>query len=149
VVGTVTAAVQFFRSIGATIGVAVMGSLLTLQVQNQLRTEVPADVLDAIDPDSLDKINAQALANPEAQIELLAAFGDRPDAQNLFDRLIGSLQGVLGSAIQDVFVIATVIAVTALILVLFLPETRLKKAEKKAPAPEEEVPAKTASAPVH
>jgi EmrB/QacA subfamily drug resistance transporter len=140
VVGTVTAGVQFFRSIGSTIGVAVMGSLLTLQVQNQLRTEVPADVLNAIDPASIDKINAQALANPEAQMELLAAFGDRPDAQDLFDRLIGSLQGVLGSAIQDVFTIATVIAVTALILVLFLPETRLKKAEKKKSEPDEPAP---------
>ncbi|MCC6705212.1 MAG: MFS transporter, partial [Thermomicrobiales bacterium] len=132
VVGTVTAAVQFFRSIGSTIGVAVMGSLLTLQVQNKLHSDVPQAVLDALPPEAIDKINAQALANPEAQHELLAAFGDRPDAQNLFDQLIGSLQGVLGVAIHDVFVIATVIALIALGLVLFLPETRLRKAEKVA-----------------
>jgi EmrB/QacA subfamily drug resistance transporter len=130
VVGTVTAAVQFFRSIGATIGVAVMGSLLTLQVQNRLHSDVPQSVLDALPAEAVDQINAQALANPEAQGQLLEAFGDRPDAQNLYDQLIGSLQGVLGVAIQDVFTIATVIAVIALCLVLFLPETRLRKAEK-------------------
>lgn len=148
VVGTVTAGVQFFRSIGSTIGVAVMGSMLTLQVQDRLRTEVPAEVLNAMDPAAVDKINAQALANPEAQIELLAAFGDGPEAQGLFDQLISSLQGVLGNAINDVFTIATIIAVTALILVLFLPETKLRKADKK-PVESEDSPSEPAVAPVH
>ena len=150
VVGTVTAAVQFFRSIGSTIGVAVMGSLLTIQVRNQLQSSVPTDVLDAFPADQLDKINAQALSSPEARAQLLAAFGDRPDAQSLFDRLMNSLQGVLNNAIHDVFIIATVIALTALLLVLFLPENKLKKAEK----PEKsdaglETPAESIPAPVH
>ena len=63
---------------------------------------------------------------------------------------MNSLQGVLSNAMHDVFIIATFIALTALVLVLFLPENKLKKAEK----PEKsdaglEAPAESVPAPVH
>lgn len=126
-IGVVTSSVQFFRSIGATVGIAVMGSMLTSELQSSIRTDVPAEVTAALPSSTLSSINAEALSSPEAQDRLRAAFGDNPDAGRLFDLLMSSMRGALEGAIHNVFVIGLCIAIVALAIVFFLPETKLRK----------------------
>lgn len=128
--GVVTSSVQFFRSIGATIGIAVMGSLLTTRVQDGIAGEVPAEVTEALPADALSSINAQALASPEAQDQLRAAFGAGAEAERLFNLLMDSLQGVLGDAMRQIFFIGFSIALLALLLVFFLPQHPLRSREQ-------------------
>jgi EmrB/QacA subfamily drug resistance transporter len=128
--GVVTSSVQFFRSIGATVGLAVMGGLLTSQLHAGIKRDVPAEVTNALPASALDSINAQALANADEQERLRAAFGEGAEAERLFNLLISSLQGALESAIVQLFVIGFAIALLALILVLFLPEHKLRKREQ-------------------
>jgi MFS family permease len=137
-IGVVTSSVQFFRSIGATIGIAVMGSLLTARVHERIATDVPVEVTAALPADALASVNAQALANPEAQDQLRAAFGSGPDAERLFNLLIRSLEGALESAINQVFVIGFAIALLALLLVLFLPKHKLRSREPGRAEPRSE-----------
>jgi EmrB/QacA subfamily drug resistance transporter len=139
-IGVVTSSVQFFRSIGSTIGIAVMGSLLTSQVHERIASDVPAEVTAALPPEALGSINAQALASPEAQDQLRAAFGAGAEAERLYTLLIRSLQGALEAAINQVFVIGFAIALIALVLVFFLPEQPLRSREQvRAKAPEDPV----------
>ncbi len=128
--GVVTSSVQFFRSIGATVGLAVMGGLLTSQLRAGIESDVPAEVTNALPASALDSINAQALANAEEQARLRAAFGEGAEAERLFNLLISSLRSALESAIVQLFVIGFAISLLALILVLFLPEHKLRKREE-------------------
>ena len=51
--GEVTASITFFRSIGSTIGVAVLGSAMTNQFQSALGRNMPAALTRAVPPDQL------------------------------------------------------------------------------------------------
>jgi hypothetical protein len=84
-------------------------------------------VTAALPASTLSSINAEALSSPEAQDHLRAAFGDNPDADRLFNMLLSSMRGALEGAIHNVFVIGLCIAIVALAIVFFLPETRLRK----------------------
>lgn len=126
-IGVVTSSVQFFRSIGATVGIAVMGSMLTSELQSSIKTDVPQEVTAALPSSALSSINAEALSSPEAQEHLRAAFGDNPDRDRLFNLLLSSLRGALEGAIHNVFLIGLCIAIVALAIVFFLPETKLRK----------------------
>jgi EmrB/QacA subfamily drug resistance transporter len=126
-IGAVTASVQFFRSIGATVGIAVMGSMLTSDLKSSLRHDLPSEVTAALPAGALSSVNAEALSSPEAQQHLKESFGNNPDAAHLFDLLMSSLRGALESAIHNVFVIGLFIAIVALAIVFFLPENKLRK----------------------
>lgn len=134
--GVVTAGVQFFRSIGATIGVAVMGTFLTSNLKEQLRANLPSDVAAALPPNALDGLNAQALASPEAQAALQAQLALAPGGAELFADLMASMRGSLATAIHEVFVVSTVVAVVAVAISLFLPEIALRKRQAE-PGPVE------------
>src|SRR5829696_10171238 len=64
--GAVTAAVQFFRSIGSTIGVALMGTFLTTQLASGLARGIPDEVARALPPGAVTTFDPQALVNPGA-----------------------------------------------------------------------------------
>jgi EmrB/QacA subfamily drug resistance transporter len=126
-IGVVTSSVQFFRSIGATVGIAVMGSMLTSDLKSSIKTDVPPEVLAALPSSALSSINAEALSSPEAQDHLKAAFGDNPDADRLFNLLLTAMRGALEGAIHNIFIIGLCIAIVALAIVFFLPEHKLRK----------------------
>ncbi len=126
-IGAVTASVQFFRSIGATVGIAVMGSMLTSDLKSSVRHDLPPEVMAALPSSALSSVNAEALSSPEAQAHLKDAFGNNPDADRLFNLLMSSLRGALEGAIHNVFVIGLFIAIVALAIVFLLPESKLRK----------------------
>ncbi|MGH2559235.1 MAG: MDR family MFS transporter [Thermomicrobiales bacterium] len=132
--GVVTAGVQFFRSIGSTIGVALMGTLLTSNLKDGLRADLPADVSAALPPDALDDLNAQALASPEAQALLQSQFAQLSNGAQLFSDLMASMRDSLATAIQEVFIIATAVAVVAAGISTFLSEAPLRTRHEGAGA---------------
>jgi EmrB/QacA subfamily drug resistance transporter len=126
-IGAVTAAVQFFRSIGSTIGVAVMGTLLTTGLNAGLAHDLPPEVTAALPPDVLAAINPQVLASPEAAQALQAQFAALPDGARLFTELMEAMRLALATAIHDVFLIAAIVAVGGVIASIFLPEQALRR----------------------
>jgi Major Facilitator Superfamily len=134
--GAVTAAVQFFRSIGSTIGVALMGTFLTTQLASGLARGIPDEVARALPPGAVATIDPQALVNPGATQALEAQFATLPDGPRLFAGLMDALQGALAASIHDVFLVAAVVAFGGVIVALFLPETPLR-GRQEAPALEE------------
>ena len=111
--GAVTAAVQFFRSIGSTIGVALMGTFLTTRLASGLATGIPPQV-------------AQALISPEATRMIEAQFALLPDGARLFAELMGALRLALATSVHDVFLVAAIVAFGGVIVAVFLPETPLR-----------------------
>lgn len=125
--GVVTAATQFFRSIGATIGVALMGTFLSSRLAAELRADLPGEVARALPPATLATLNPQALASPVARQALAAALVDVPDGPQLLDALFGAMRLALATAIRDVFLLAAGIGVLAVMVACFLRELPLRK----------------------
>ncbi|MCC7024271.1 MAG: MFS transporter [Thermomicrobiales bacterium] len=126
-IGAVTAAVQFFRSIGSTIGVAVMGSLMTTILNQELARDLPAEVTAALPANALASISPQALASPEAAAALQTQFAGVPNGEELFAALMDAMRQALATAIHDVFLMAAVVSLGGVIAAAFLPEAPLRK----------------------
>ena len=133
--GEVTSAVTFFRSIGATIGIAIFGSVMTNQFQSALQRNMPA-ALDRIPKGQLASLqNPQVLLAPgvTAQIQhRFAAFG--PQGQLLFGQLIHAIRVSLAGAITELFLMGAGALALAFVATWFLREIPLRKGTAPSPA---------------
>jgi EmrB/QacA subfamily drug resistance transporter len=135
-IGVVTASVQFFRSIGATIGVAIMGTFLTTSLHDNLTAGLPNDVRQALPAGVVAGINPQALASPDAQRALQAQLAGVPNGERLFTELMATMRAALATALHDAFLMSALVAAGALAASLFLREIPLRK-RQATPAIEE------------
>ena len=127
--GVATSSIQFFRSIGGVLGLAVLGSLLTNRFSSRLADAVPAEVRDVLAPGQLESLanNPQALVNPDAQAQLEAGFSSLgPEGPRLLAQLLFSLQETLAKAISDVFLVSLFVVMAALVATVFLKQIALQ-----------------------
>ena len=99
--GAGTAAVNFFRTLGQTLGVGAFGALLTGTISRQI-----ADVDDSVDP-------AELLSTPE-------------DIQALEPTLRAAVEDAVAVAVNNVFWVAVPVMCVFVIAVWFLPELELR-----------------------
>ncbi len=127
--GEVTASLQFFRNIGSTLGVAVLGSLMTSRFHTEFYAKLPADVSAAVPKDQLAQLdNPQLLLSPDAVGQLktsFAAFGSQ--GPHLFDQVMLTVRSALSVAITDLFVIGMVFMLLSLAVTFFLNEVPLRR----------------------
>ncbi len=107
--GIATSGTVFFRSIGGAVGVAVMGAVLSTQMNSQA-TQLP-ELGSLLPPEKLMDLlrHPDALLSPAARAQLPAP-------------LLSALQQILATALHWVFVVGLVVAIFALIVTLFLPK---------------------------
>jgi len=128
--GVSSSFIQFSRSVGGTIGVAVMGSVLTRQLDSELAGALPADIQQRAPAPLID-----ALKNPRVLLDhgaldrlhnegFLPVFG--ADGERMFNEAINSMREALATSIVEVFFISTMIMIAALVLTLFLREVPLR-----------------------
>jgi EmrB/QacA subfamily drug resistance transporter len=123
--GVATSAVTFFRSLGGTVGVSVLGSVLGTIVSSQIKDGItqlsPADQATA----------AQALGS-----------GTLPSISQLSGAVRTLVESAYGSGVGSVFLYSAPLAIVTLIAVILLPNARLgsenaqqltKRAEKGLP----------------
>jgi hypothetical protein len=108
VVGTATAALQFFRSMGGSLAVAGLGALLATRLSAELSARL-GDAASGIDQDRL--------------LEGSAAIPSR---------LVAGTQDALGAALHSVFLALIPIAALGLVFALRLEERRLRTADEPA-----------------
>ena len=128
--GEVSAGLQFFRSIGTTVGLAVFGTILNSRFAESLGATLPDQLKGlATDPAMAGQLNnPQVLLSPGAKTQLLQLFGQfGDDAQKLFDLFMAAVRHSLESAISDVFFLAFLISIAGLVVVLFLKEVPLRR----------------------
>lgn len=128
VMGAVVSSIPFSRFIGGTLGLAIMGSILSRRFADGFINKLPPQVREAIPSGQISALaqNPQALISPQAQSQLqsllsqLGASGD-------FSEIIQALRESLASAIAGVFVIALGIMILAFIVNLFIKEIPLRR----------------------
>jgi len=126
--GAATSSTQFFRSVGGSIGLALMGSYMVNRFRTGLSDALPDGTDSVLSTERISQIsnNPNALLDPESLDELrneVAALSDPAFA----DCVIGGLEAALASAISDVFTVAFFLGLTAFVVVLFLKEIPLRK----------------------
>lgn len=117
--GTGTASVNFFRQIGGTFSVAVLGSLLA--------SGFAANLADVAAPPQLVE-NPQILLNPEEVARLTAAIdASRPGASGA---IIEAARVALADSVTDIFLIGVGIVALGLAIGLFMPRVRMRGREE-------------------
>jgi EmrB/QacA subfamily drug resistance transporter len=146
--GVATASVQLSRSIGSTVGVAVMGSILNNSLTKHL-SEVAAEpntqrVAAAtgkhLSVSSLDANQLQAIVSPGAQHAATTQIANLPpasqaDALSSYAHFLNGIKAALASSISEVFLISGIVVSIAFFAALFLKEIPLRTSQDQKPHP--------------
>ena len=148
--GVATASSQLFRNLGGTIGIAVMGTVmsnnLTKNLKDALQSESAPD-FSSLDPQMAQQMlsfaNPQTLMNKplieQTQVSLPA------DVQPLFLQMIDSIRDALGNTLSMVFLTGMLVLVVALSLVFFLKEIPARTTNQAAAPKSEDSEGKVAA----
>ena len=150
-IGQSTAALTFFRSIGGTIALAAMGSILNTAYLPAFQSALPASIKQAAvaSPKVAQFLgifnNPQILLQPGVEAQLRAGAAQQgPAGLAVFNQVIESVKVGLTAGIHNVFIMSVLIMLIGTIAVLFLKEIPLRGGRsKQAPVAEisgEEVP---------
>src|SRR5699024_3292486 len=132
--GVATAAVQFFRNIGSTIGTAVLGTVMTSQMAGTIQTQ-----LQQIPAERKSSLHA---SGGQVDPEGLEAAMLSPDAlEQLRQLLVEPIRMGMSEAMQKVFLTALPFVVLALLLALFIKQVPLRDTLQVA----EEAPGRSGS----
>lgn len=112
--GAASSNVAFFRSLGGTIGVSVMGSVLGTTVVNSMG-------------DRKGDLLAAAAKYGTKGIEALKSLqsGQLPQVNQLPAGIRTIVESVYGQAVADIFLIAVPLAIVSIIAIAFLPNVKL------------------------
>ncbi|MCS7207462.1 MAG: MFS transporter [Dehalococcoidia bacterium] len=126
VLGIATSATQLFRSVGGTVGLALLGALVTQRFTHAFADALPPPVASRLPPVLLDNLTR----NPQSLLGRGDLSGGGP-LTSIPDPLVAqglaqALRHALAVAISDVFLVATIVLGVALLLVLFLREIPLR-----------------------
>jgi hypothetical protein len=127
--GVTTSTIQFMRSVGATLGVALMGSLLNGRLQSELVSQTPAQVTQNVPAPLLQRLqDPQILVVSDAMKTIHEAFlGLGDQGQQLYDQALLATKTALAMGITHAFLIGAGITLVSLVLGIFLKEVPLRK----------------------
>ncbi len=137
--GVATSSTQFFRTIGGTLGLAILGSFMVGRFKDDLAAEIPDAARQALPPGMLDQMasNPQALVSPQAMDGMQQAFAQMgPQGAELARQVVLGLREALAFAISNVFVVSLLVLALAFIVTLLLKEVPLQR-RRRAMAPAE------------
>jgi len=128
--GEVTSSLTFFRSLGSTIGLAVLGTVMTNSFHSAFQNGMPQSLKQVLPPAQVAALqNPQILLSSEAMTKLqqgFAAMGAQGEV--LFHQLMDLTRSSLDTAITNVFFLGSVmLLLSALVTVLFLKEIPLRR----------------------
>ena len=127
VMGVSTSTMQFLRSVGGTMGVAILFSLIQSNYHSELRTNVPEPVRAR--PELAKELDdPQFMLNTDAYERVQQAFSSfGAEGQTLFAQTIEGVRASLAVAIADAFLVAAVILMVSLVIAFFMKEIPLRK----------------------
>ena len=125
IMGAATASVQFFRSIGQTVGLAIFGSIMVSHYASNVVQMSP----NWVPSDTLSQLahNPKVLIVRDAAIQLQDVLGPQGVTATMVDELFHVLRESLAMSISDVFVIGTAALAVAFAVTLFLKEVPLRR----------------------
>ena len=118
--GVGTATVQFFRAIGSTVGVALIGTTVTNSYVSAINADPAAQGLSPQLLSVIDQPQSLLDASPQLSSQLQA-----------HPTIVAAVHNALVNAIHNGFLITTIVAVLGLLAVLTLPNLKIKTMKKR------------------
>ncbi|WHZ55913.1 MDR family MFS transporter [Metabacillus hrfriensis] len=141
--GVATASSQLFRSVGGTVGVAIMGTLLNSRMQDKMASMSQTGDTNqmAASPELAGKL--ESLQNPQLLLDHEKLDGLKStlpqEAIPFFDNVIHKLQDSLSYALSGVFIFVTITMAVAILLTFFIKEVPLRSAKDQPSVKKESV----------
>ena len=126
IVGAATSALQFYRSVGGVLGLAVLGVVHATRFSSSLEEAVPAAVRTALGDGRFEDVQTdpRALVDSAAADKLMSDLAEAgPDGAAAAQELLDALGVALQDALDSVFVVAFIAAALSLGLAMFFRVT--------------------------
>ncbi len=124
-IGVATAATQFFRSIGGTVGTAIFGTIMLNKYTSSFAKNTPAEI-----PQQM----RDAFTNPLQLMHQLPAIQEQyahfPNGAQQIVTLLETMKQSLVVGLNDVFFLSTVLLAVAFVANFFLKEIPLRKSHQ-------------------
>jgi len=136
--GMATAAIQFVRSLGGSLGAAIFGAVLANAYDPAFRRALSPEVVSRTPAAVLNQLrNPQMLLNPNVsdQLGLSGVEGlsrSDPDALRHLGPVAGAVKSALAVSLHDVFLCATVLVGLSVIFTLMLVDIPLRTTNRAA-----------------
>jgi len=132
VMGLSTSSMQFFRSVGGTMGVAILFSLIQSKYHAGLAARVPEAV--RAQPQLAKALNdPQFVLNDKAFQQVHSAFSQfGPQGEALFSQTLQGIKQSLAAGITDAFLVAAFVLIAAVVIGVFMKEIPLRKVHHQA-----------------
>jgi drug resistance transporter, EmrB/QacA subfamily len=137
--GEVTAGTQLFRSIGGTVGGALLGGVMNAKLASQLTdiaNEPFVELMGQLNPTgiptAIDGNTIQAFLSTDGQTQIYQLISQAPAAIQdqltvSFDHLLVTLKTAFSNSIDQVYLIGAMLMFVALVVVFFMPQITLRK----------------------
>jgi EmrB/QacA subfamily drug resistance transporter len=128
--GVATSATQFFRSVGGSLGLALLGAFMVSQFSTDFEASLQPAAREVLPPARIEALshNPNALVSEQGQMQLRQAFSALGDnAQAAYDTAILGMKSALAGAISSVFVVALGVVLASLLAAFFLKEVPLAR----------------------
>lgn len=147
--GVVTAGTQLFRSIGGTVGTAIMGSILNNALTSKFSglsshqfVQMMAKKNPNFDVSKLDANAMQGFLSPQTQSRIQGQLASlppilQPQAVQAFNDFTLQIKNALASSINEIFLIGSGFMIFAFFASFFMREIPLRKSHKERPLLEE------------
>lgn len=135
--GVVTSAITFFRSIGGTVGLAILGAVVNNRFQGEIVAELQKrspQVAAGMPAGFASNLTPQALVNPQAIEGIKQAIGARVPAQlvtPIVDAIVGAMKPALATATTEAFLIGGATLMIAIVATALLKEIPLRKSNER------------------
>jgi EmrB/QacA subfamily drug resistance transporter len=114
--GVSSSQIQFWRQMGGTMGAAILGTVLANRLPEYLNTRIAALHLPASGP-GLAKFSGQSITDPTLLAKLPPA-------------VVHAIRLALSDTLHDIYIVAALVLIAALVATVFMPEVSLKTAPK-------------------
>lgn len=134
-IGQVTSLMMYSRQIGQSIGLAVMGSVVSMSYMPAFSRALPSSLASAISPQLRASFANPLvlLSSPETQARLHASIAHAsPHGNALFQALFQAARAGLTESIHNAFVLSLIIIVPTFLIVCVLQEIPLKSRAHQA-----------------
>jgi EmrB/QacA subfamily drug resistance transporter len=128
--GMATSANQFFRNMGGTIGAALFGAIQSAHLSG-ITSQLPAAARNLPPQLAQAAANPNLLSNPEALAKVRPVI-DRLIGESGFQSIVAVVKAALSSAVAEIFLLASVLSLIALLVTLFLPNLNIRDLTVKA-----------------
>jgi EmrB/QacA subfamily drug resistance transporter len=134
--GVATASSQLFRQIGGTVGVAVMGTIMSARMKDKMAILAKesgvnmANVDPALAENFKELQNPQVLMDPDKLAQIQAALPEQ--MQSVFTQVVDMLREALSYSLSGVFIIGSIVVGTAFLLTFFLKEIPLRQSNQES-----------------